>query len=232
MNNGVTEQGNKLKTRTGEVYWGSILEHILLENLTVFFNVGKNNNMRLEDADWNDALDMASEGGESVAFTAFYAGNLLELIDLLERLKEKENVESVQLLEEIRILLDRIFERVDYNNVEEKRRNLDKYFASCRDTVSGNKISISIDDLVRDLKEKAEWLIGHLREEEWVGDQDGHGWYNGYYDNQGKRVDGFHDDEIRMTLTGQVFPVMFGIATDEQVKEIIKSADKYLYDKK
>ncbi|NLJ84073.1 MAG: cellobiose phosphorylase [Halanaerobiaceae bacterium] len=229
----ISEPGNKLKTKTGEIYWGSILEHILLENLTVFFNVGKHNNIRLEDADWNDALDMASEGGESVAFTAFYAGNLLGLIDLLERLKEKENVESVQLLEEISILLDRIFDRVDYNNVEEKRRNLDKYFASCRDTVSGNKISISIDDLVQDLKEKAEWLIGHLREEEWVGDQDGHhGWYNGYYDNQGKRVDGFHDDEIRMTLTGQVFPVMFGIATDEQVKEIIKSADKYLYDKK
>ena len=41
---------------------------------------------------------------------------------------------SVQLLEEIRILLDRIFERVDYNNVRGKKRNLDKYFASCRDT--------------------------------------------------------------------------------------------------
>ena len=32
--------------------------------------------MRLHGADWNDALDMAWEKGESVAFTCAYAGNL------------------------------------------------------------------------------------------------------------------------------------------------------------
>lgn len=33
-----------------------------------------------------------------------------------------------------------------------------------------------------------------------------------------------------MTLTGQVFTTMFGIATGEQVKNIISAADYYLYD--
>lgn len=33
-----------------------------------------------------------------------------------------------------------------------------------------------------------------------------------------------------MMLTGQVFTVMSGTATEEQVKSIIKAADNYLYD--
>jgi cellobiose phosphorylase len=35
-----------------------------------------------------------------------------------------------------------------------------------------------------------------------------------------------------MTLTGQVFPIMSMVATDEQIREIYKSAKKYLWDPK
>ena len=35
-----------------------------------------------------------------------------------------------------------------------------------------------------------------------------------------------------MMLTGQVFPIMAGTATDEQIRQITKSADRYLYDEK
>lgn len=44
------------------------------------------------------------------------------------------------------------------------------------------------------------------------------------------RVEGKFDDNVRMMLTGQVFIVMSGIATKEQVKEITVAVDKYLYD--
>ena len=68
---------------------GSILEHILVENLVQFFNVGEHNLIRLENADWNDGLDMAFERGESVAFSSYYAHNLLSIADLLEDIVEK-----------------------------------------------------------------------------------------------------------------------------------------------
>ena len=64
-------------TTDGTVYQGTVLEHILTEQITQFFDCGKHGNMRLRGADWNDALDMASVKGESVAFTAAYAGSLL-----------------------------------------------------------------------------------------------------------------------------------------------------------
>ena len=35
-----------------------------------------------------------------------------------------------------------------------------------------------------------------------------------------------------MMLTGQVFSIMAGTATDEQIRQITKSADRYLYDEK
>ena len=224
--------GNKQKTVEGKIYQGTILEHILLENLTVFFNVGENNNICLEDADWNDGLDMASDRGESVAFTAFYAGNLLEIVSLLERMKEKENVSEVKLLEEIKILLDSLFENHNYNSVDYKSRVLERYFDNCKHKVSGNKVNIPLNKLIKDIKIKAEWMIEHLRNEEWTGDEDGYEWFNGYYDNYGQQVDGSTPKETRMILTGQVFTTMFGIATDKQVEKITHAADKYLYDKK
>jgi cellobiose phosphorylase len=50
-----------------------------VQHLVPFFNVGEHNNILLEGADWNDAMDMAGQRGESVAFTAMYAGNLHRL---------------------------------------------------------------------------------------------------------------------------------------------------------
>ena len=64
-----------LRNAQGQEYFGSILEHLLVQNLTSFYEVGEHNHMRLRGADWNDAMDMAKERGESVAFTAAYAGN-------------------------------------------------------------------------------------------------------------------------------------------------------------
>ena len=65
------EQGTQLRTVAGEPYQGTILEHLLVQNLVPFFNVGEHNTIRLEGADWNDAMDMASQRGESVAFRHF-----------------------------------------------------------------------------------------------------------------------------------------------------------------
>ena len=76
------DSGNRQLTDKNEIYTGSILEHLLIEQLAAFYEVGDHNIYRLRGADWNDALDMAAEKGESVAFTCAYAGNLRDLASL------------------------------------------------------------------------------------------------------------------------------------------------------
>ncbi len=155
----------------------SVLEHILLQHKRPFTKIGAHGNFLLEGADWNDGLDMAKEKGESVAFTAAYAGNLFELACLLEKINYKKEIS---------------------------------------------------DGLVQ----QANALAEHIRKDEWVTTNSGYSFFNGYYDNLGARVEGDHKKGVRMTLTGQVFPIMSGIASADQIKEIYKSAKKYLWDPK
>ncbi len=223
------EQDTLLRTRSGKVYHGTMLEHILVQHLSVFFNVGDHNNIKLEDADWNDGMDMAPEKGESVAFTALYASNLRELSQLVLEL-EQHGTAHVELASELMLLLDTLAERVDYTSVEAKQKRLHDYFASCCHTLSGDKTSIAVRDLSRDLAAKADWLTQHLRAHEWIRNREGYEWFNGYYDNGGARVEGDHPNGVRMTLTGQVFALMGGIAPDEQARQIVRSVDRYLYD--
>jgi cellobiose phosphorylase len=226
------EYGNRQKCGNGEVYTGSILEHILIQNLAAFFNVGENNNIRLENADWNDALDMACDKGETVAFTAFYAGNLIEAGKLLKELQKKNSIQQVELASETVILLDTLGKCIDYNSPEEKTAVLQKYLEACRYSISGTKVSCAIDRLIADIERKAVWLKEHIGKNEWVKSATGYEWFNGYYDNSGKKVEGDHQSGARMTLTGQVFPVMMGIAAEEQVEKVVAAVERYLFDKK
>ncbi|OCL25984.1 cellobiose phosphorylase [Orenia metallireducens] len=224
------EDGNKLLDREGNIYKGSILEHMLVQHLTLFFNVGEHNNFKLEGADWNDGLDMAEERGESVAFTALYASNLLEMANLLRELAERREINKLEIAREMKLLLDTLNNKVDYDSVEAKHKLLGQYFDSCVSRVSGDKVEISIEELANDLKVKGNWIIDHLRKNEWIKNNEGYEWFNGYYDNDGKRLEGDHPLGTRMTLTGQVFTIMGGVATDEQVEKIVKAADHYLKD--
>ncbi|MBN2085775.1 MAG: cellobiose phosphorylase [Anaerolineales bacterium] len=219
------EQGTGLKTAGGSPARGTLLEHMLVQHLVSFHNVGGHNILRLEGADWNDALDMAAEKGESVAFSALYAHNLRVLSGLFQALADK-GVTEVALAEELSTLLN----PVDYSSTQEKQNQLQGYFERVAHTVSGGKIRIRTADLAGDLRGKADWLTGHLRSQEWLTDRDGFGWFNGYYDNDGLRVEGDSDSGPRMTLTGQVFALMGGIASDAQAREIVRSADRYLFD--
>lgn len=221
------EDGNRVRTKTGKEYQGSILEHILIENLTAFYDVGEHNHIRLRGADWNDALDMAKERGESVAFTALYGSNLEQLAKLIIRLQEK-GIRKLSLLKELTLLL--ADHSALYEDIDEKQKLLRSFCDLVRCNVSGEKLEIDCEELSENLRRKAAWIREHIRRTEWLTNQEGHSWYNGYYDNHGRRVEGDFEQGVRMMLTGQVFTIMSGIATQEQTEKIIKATDAYLYD--
>jgi cellobiose phosphorylase len=224
------DSATQLKTFDGQVYTGTVLEHMLVQNLVQFFNVGEHNIIKLEDADWNDGLDMAHERGESVAFTALYGGNLEALADTLEMAAAKAGWTQVEVAEELLQLLDRARERVDYDSVDAKRQRLAAYFESIYRGIKGDHASVPVSSLVSDLREKAAWIRQQINRQEWVT-VGGAGWYNGYYDNAGRRVEGKGPDgHVRMTLSGQVYPVMAGIADEKQIKSIVSAVNRYLRD--
>lgn len=215
-----------LRHKNQRVYRGTILEHILIQNLVQFFNVGGHNIIRLENADWNDGLDMAAQAGESVAFSFMYAHNLKDLISLLEKLKEQ--TDKIAILEELKLLLDRIGKPINYSRYQEKQKRLKEYLAKSVN-ISGRKIKVKIDDLIRDLQDKSSHMFSWLREKEWLGR---YGFFNGYYDNRLRRVEGKQGRRIRMMLPSQVFAIMSGCASPGQIKKIWISLKKHLQDKK
>ncbi len=222
--------GMQQKSVSGEIYYGTILEHLLLQYLGAFYEVGEHNHILLRGADWNDALDMASENGESVAFTCAYAGNLRQMAECLGLLYKKTKCETVEILEEMRILLND--DRELYDNMEAKRKLLSDYQILCRHNISGKKIQVAISELIENLEHKAEWMMEHIRKTEWIEGEKGEGWFNSYYDDNKNQVEGFFEQGVRMMLTGQVFAIMSQTAKEEQVKQICQSADHYLYDAK
>jgi len=211
--------GNKLRTKSGKIYLGSILEHLLVENLVQFFNVGSHNHVRLEGADWNDGLDMAKENGESVAFSGMYAQNLETLAELLIKSGRKK----IEVAKEVKVLLAKI----NYGSIFAKRKLLEKYFSQISIVISGKKVFLDTAELAKDLKAKSGWIKEHIRNTEWLSE----GFFNGYYDNRKNRLEGRISSRVRMTLTSQVFPIMAGIARPWQVRRILQTVNKYLLDK-
>jgi cellobiose phosphorylase len=204
---------------------GTVLEHLLLQNFSSFFDVGEHGHMKLRGADWNDALDMGKDKGESVAFTAAYAGNYRKLASILREYKKVSGKDSVEAAEELEGLLG-------VYDADKLQTVLNQYCNSVKTGFSGSKKSFAIDLLADDLEKKSDWITSHIRETEWFTDSEGYSRYNGYYDNSGNALEknGDKHGKPAMMLTSQVFTVMSGIASEDQVSEIVRSADRYIYD--
>ncbi|MBR4759102.1 MAG: cellobiose phosphorylase, partial [Lachnospiraceae bacterium] len=229
-----SDQGVWQLTKNGQAYTGSVIEHLLMENVTAFYDVGEHGHIRLRGADWNDAIDMARERGESVAFTCAYAGNLRDIADTLEVYKERSKNDQISLLSEFGMLINKRSEET-YDDIDSRRDLLYQYMRSVSSSIDGTKESWSIDEICRRLRAMSDALMKRIREKEWItDDQTNAGWFNSYYDNSGRKVEGIREEDggrkVRMMLTGQVFSVMSGTATNENISDIVTSADKYLYD--
>jgi cellobiose phosphorylase len=221
--------GTVQKDITGATYSGTILEHILVQHLTCFYNVGEHNNIKIEDGDWNDLIDMANEKGESVAFTSFYGWNLTTIAELLLKIQESKGTESIVLYDELITLLD--FEcNVNLESPSEKNAHLRHYFELINNGFSGKTSGVSIAKLAETLKRLGNWMLHQVGSNEWVKTKDGAEYFNGYYNNNGQRVDGEQEDGPRMNLTAQTFPIMTGAASDEQVLQSYHAAQSILKD--
>ena len=202
---------------------GTILEHLIIQNVTAYLDPGQHGNIRLRGADWNDALDMAAQHGESVAFTAAYAGNLAALAGLCRRLAAAGqgtillNPAVAELLcsgGKAKTVAQRIAVRQAYEMICEQR-------GSARQALPAATAADALQAM-------ADALKAHLRQDEFVTDGANQHWMNSYYDNDGNRVEGVRGTRVRMMLTGQVFALLSGTADADAAAAIAHAADWYL----
>ena len=209
----------------GKTVESTVLEHLLVQSVTAFFDIGDHGCIRLRGADWNDALDMAADRGESVAFTAAYAGNLFTLADLCEQMRASGAEADVS------AALDALLRTPpqQYGDPAACRAVRRIFEAACE--TDGGRRPLDWGFAARTLRGMGESLVGRLRENEFIRDGD-RVWMNSYYDNAGEAVEGRKGSAVRMMLTGQVFSLMSGAAEKKAVDGMIRAADGYLYDEK
>lgn len=121
---------------------------------------------------------------------------------------------------------------VNYEDPAAKQATLNAYYDRVMHNVSGTVIHLPVSAVIADLEIKSAWLMDHIRKTEVVRNAEGFEWFNGYYDNGGMRVEGDFPKGVRMTLTGQVFAIMGGTATDMQVGKTVAAVNRYLKDPK
>ena len=119
-----------------------------------------------------------------------------------------------------------------YDDIDKKQAVLNRYVNECQYQVSGARVALDSELVAASLDLKAEWIMRHVKETEWGTDGKDNGWFNSYYDNNGRQVEGTHENGVRMMLTGQVFALMSKTADKAQAESIVKAAKEYLYDAK
>ncbi len=195
---------------------GTVLEHILTEFVTAYFDVGEHGFMRLRGADWNDGLDMARERGESVAFTAAYAYGLELLAGF-----------AAELGGEIRIA--RPLTELMSVSADDPGIRREALIGYC-EKIEGDRetVTLSAASLADTLRRMSDNIKRRINATEWVGDGADLHWYNSYYDNSGRQVEGLRGETVRMMLTGQVFTALSGTADEKRLSEMVRAVDWYL----
>ncbi|MBU1144212.1 MAG: cellobiose phosphorylase, partial [Firmicutes bacterium] len=183
-------------------YQGTILEHLLLQNLVGHHNIGEHGFVRIEDADWNDGLDMAHQKGETIAFTHMYASNL----ELLANMISKLDIDEIEIFKDLSLLL-------------EDKPNLVHFFDSVAH-FSGKTIHLKKDHLVEVLKDLAAKRIAHLHEHAFKNER-----YQSYFNNDGEDSDSMNT----MNLTGQTMALLSLTATPTQAGFIASKTRDLLF---
>jgi cellobiose phosphorylase len=193
-----------LLNQNNKPYLGTILEHLLVINLVGFHNTGAHGFVKLEDADWNDGLDMANQKGETVPFTHMYASNLILLSDLIKALK----TEKLIVFKEVELLLK---EEVSLEHFYIETANF-----------KGETIELNQQELIDFLKITAQKRISHLHQHAFVDQR-----FLSYFDNLGESID--YPNTIN--LTGQTMALLSQTATKDQATMIAKKTRDMLFAK-
>lgn len=128
-------------------------------------------------------------------------------------------INRIEVLDELKLLL--ADDEILYNCPDKKQDLLMSYAKACENCTSGSTVLVPIAAICENLEHKAEWMMKNIRENEWISDGTDGGWFNGYYDNNGRPVERCESGDVRMMLTGQVFAIMSGTAKKNRSRQSV-----------
>lgn len=224
------------KTTAKKQYSGTVIEHLLVQIMTMFYDVGQNNLLKQKRADWNDAVDQVR--GENVTFSFALAQNCNEVADLLEKIADMLNIKEIEIFEELSILIENWSNQIKDIPSDVRTKTLTKYLNKVNDAISGKKIKIKVEKILKDLRIKAQLAIDNANKKAWNGN-----YYSGYIFSNGNPVDTVFkknalnkknptSDDFMMMLMPQTWSLVSGGADKINASEkVIDSVFKYLFDK-
>jgi cellobiose phosphorylase len=225
------------KSKNGDTYTGTVLEHLLVQLLTMFYDVGKNNLLRQKRADWNDAVDQVK--GENVTFSMGLAQDCNELAAFLEKTGAKTGTTEIEVFEELSGLIeDRRNGKKENLPVEVKHARLSRFLDAVNGEISGKKVAIPLSRVVSDLRNKAAVTIDSVNAIAWNGE-----YYGGYFHGDGRPVDAIFkrgatrmphptSGDFEMMLMPQTWSLLSGAADKLGVADkVLKSVFALLADK-
>lgn len=204
----------------GKAVVGTVVEHLLVQLLTDYYDVGVNGLITQKRADWNDAVDQVK--GTNTTFSMGLVQNLNDLARYLELLKAKTKIKDLEIFKELMLLIGK-------NNLSapQKQRLLANYLDQVDSGIEGKKAKINLDFVMQDLKDKAKYSSSLINEVAWNGE-----YYIGYFHKDGTPVDTNRKGNFKIMFMPQIWAVYSGIANAERLKKLLASIDKYLYDSK
>jgi cellobiose phosphorylase len=230
-------QIGRQKTKNGNVYTGTVIEHLLVQLLTMFYDVGKNNLLKQKRADWNDAVDQVK--GENVTFSLGLAQDCNELADFLERTAGATGTSEVELFAELAELIEDGNDRTGSIPPDVRGAKLSRFLDAVNGEISGAKTSIPVGRIAADLRRKAVMTVATVNAVAWNGE-----YYSGYFNADGTPVDTIFkrsatrkkdpkSDDFEMMLMPQTWSLLSGAADKINAADtVLKSVFRLLADQK
>ena len=224
------------KTTSGKKYTGTVIEHMLVQVETMFYDVGNNNLLKQKRADWNDAVDQVK--GENVTFSFALAQNCNEIADLLEKTANDLNIKEIEVFAELADLIQNFDDKAKDIPAKQRQAVLAKYLSKVNDAISGKKVKVKISKILKDLRTKAQFVIDNANKKAFNGY-----YYSGYIFADGKPVDTIWNksalnkknptsNDFEMMLMPQTWSLVSGGAKKIGAEQtVIDSVFKYLFDK-
>ncbi len=196
---------------------GTVIEHLLVQNLGMYYDCGRHGLLKHRRADWNDAIDQLHDG-ENVVFSCGVARNLRLLASALNDLASCHGASSIALFEAAaRLTLP------DDGAAPTRQDAMRKFLREVDGDVSARRIDVDARSLQSSLESKADTLVRIVREKAYNGT-----FFHGYIRPDGQAIE--EAGECPMHLMPQTWALLADAVSGNEVDRLIEAVFENLSD--
>ncbi len=200
---------------------GSSLEHLLAQNLGMYYDCGPRGLLKHRRTDWNDAIDQL-HGGENAVFTFGLARNLRLLAGILDDLSRRAAVSEVPLFAALARL---VTPGANDGNAATRIARMKEFCESVDGVLDPNRVSIPIETLRRDLLEKADAAAAIAKRRAYNGE-----YFHGYFRADGRAIEAVGESSIH--LMPQTWAIYGDAVDDRELDTLVASVFARLWDRR